>query len=108
MSPLASRRFWTLILDVLISTVTFVISTYGTSTAQTIAAFVIATYQPVFIYLINQYTKDDMATNAGLIASGDHPLQQANKAAIPPPAPRVFTPVDPGVESPMTQDAKQP
>ena len=89
MSPLTSRRFWVLILDVIISTGTFIVSTYGTQSAQTIAAFVIATYQPVFIFLIQQYTKDDMATNAGLIASGDHPLQVASYVAtlnLPAPA----------------------
>lgn len=84
MNPLQSRRFCTLLLDVLISTVIYAVSTYGTPQAQEFAKVIIAIYQPVFLWLIGNYTADDISTNKALISVGDHPIQVAARAAPAP------------------------
>jgi hypothetical protein len=72
-NPLKSRRFWTMMVDVLVSTVTYVISLYSTPQVQEIAKFMIVTYQPVAIFLIGAYTVDDTASNVAAIKAGTHP-----------------------------------
>jgi hypothetical protein len=72
-NPLKSRRFWTMMVDVLISTATYIISMYGTPQFQDAAKFVIVTYQPVAIFLIGAYTVDDTMSNVAAIKEGTHP-----------------------------------
>ena len=80
MSVLNSRRLWTLILDVIVSSVIYGVSHFGTPSTQEFAKFVIVTLQPVAIFLIGAYTVDDVkATTAQkevelhAITNGVHP-----------------------------------
>ena len=51
-----SRKFWLLILDIVLSTSAFVAARYLGEDAQEIVKFAVVTMQPVFIMLIGAYT----------------------------------------------------
>ena len=57
---LHSRKFWLLILDTIISTVTFVVGLYLDQKGQDLTKFFILTYQPVFIALITAVTVENV------------------------------------------------
>jgi hypothetical protein len=67
-----SRRFWTLLLDVVISLTLYFVGKYGVVAAEDVN-FLIITLQPVFVALIGAYTVDDMGaarTEQARIAAG--------------------------------------
>jgi hypothetical protein len=55
---LNSRRFVTLLFDVVVSSVMFVVATYAPAQQDLIKFFVVS-WQPVFIAVIGAYTIDD-------------------------------------------------
>lgn len=73
-NPLKSRRFWTLLIDVIVSTITFIVGLYFDPKTQDIIKFVIVTYQPIVALLIAAYTVDDVTTNVTAIKAGSHPV----------------------------------
>ena len=68
MSPfkllLQSRKFWLLILDVVISTVLFAVG-YFAPQAEEVVKFFVVTYQPVFVFLIVSIAVEDAAAKRG-------------------------------------------
>jgi len=73
MSPikllLQSRKFWLLILDVVVSTVLFGVAAYAPQ-YQEVVKFAVATYQPVFVFLIVSIAVEDAAAKR----AGDFPV----------------------------------
>ena len=57
---LKSRKFWLLVLDVVVSTVLFGVAAYAPQ-AQEVVKFAVATYQPVFVFLIVSIAIEDAA-----------------------------------------------
>ena len=51
-----SRKFWLLILDIVLSSAAFIGARYLAPEAEEIVKFVVLTLQPVFIMLIGAYT----------------------------------------------------
>ena len=72
MSPfqalLQSRKFWLLVLDVVISTVLLVVAQFAPQVEKVVVE-VIAIYQPVFVFLIVSIAVED----AALKRSGNFP-----------------------------------
>ena len=68
MSPfkllLSSRKFWLLILDVVVSTVLFGVAQFAPQ-AEEIVKFAVLTYQPVFVFLIVSIAVEDAAAKRG-------------------------------------------
>ena len=68
MSPfkllLSSRKFWLLILDVVVSTVLFGVAQFAPQ-AEEIVKFAVVTYQPVFVSLIVSIAVEDAAAKRG-------------------------------------------
>ena len=60
MALFQSRRFWTVIVDVVISLVTFFVAKYAAPALVEDVKFVIVTMQPIFILLIAAYTHEDV------------------------------------------------
>jgi hypothetical protein len=58
---LKSRRFWTLILDTVISLVSLVVSLQFSPDVQKLVQTVIIALQPVFVALIAAFTVEDVA-----------------------------------------------
>jgi len=59
---LRSRKFWVLILDVLVSTIIFIASRYTSISVQTDVKFFIGALQPVFLFVISAIAYEDGAT----------------------------------------------
>jgi hypothetical protein len=58
-----SSRFWTLILDVVVSITLFFVGKYAGAALED-TKFLIVTLQPVFVLLIGAYTAEDMAAKS--------------------------------------------
>jgi len=58
---LQSRRFWTALLDALISITLFVVSNYLSPQDQSTVKFIVLTLQPVILALIISYTTETVA-----------------------------------------------
>ena len=71
---LKSRKFWLLILDVVVSTVLFGVAAYAPQ-YQEVVKFAVATYQPVFVFLIVSIAVEDAAA----MKAGTHPSQWGAK-----------------------------
>jgi hypothetical protein len=58
---LKSRRFWLTLVDIVVSTITFIVSSYLNLDAKTIdlVKFMVVAWQPVIALLIIAYTVDD-------------------------------------------------
>ncbi len=59
-NPLKSRRFLTLLLDVIVSTVLWGVGQWAPQAGESVK-FLIVTWQPVFIFLIGAYAVEDYA-----------------------------------------------
>lgn len=74
-SLLHSRKFWLLIVDVVVSTLTLVLSRFLNPTDLDFALKLIAIYQPVFVTIITMVAVEDTAlTKAGISQSGQYPV----------------------------------
>jgi drug/metabolite transporter (DMT)-like permease len=68
-----SRRFWVVILDTVISIVSFVVAHYVADPNTTaMVTFLVGALQPVFVIVITAYTFDDVTA---LKATGKYPNQ---------------------------------
>jgi hypothetical protein len=56
-----SRRFWLTLLDLIISTVAYVLSTYASPDATKTVMWLITAWQPVIISIIIAYTVENAA-----------------------------------------------
>lgn len=56
-----SRRFWTLVLDFVISIVGFITAHYVSPSTAELIKFLVVTIQPIAIFLIGAYTVTDVA-----------------------------------------------
>lgn len=63
-SLVKSRKFWIMILDVVISLTTFFVTKYAGPEAQEIVKVVILAIQPVFLTLIGAIAYEDASLNA--------------------------------------------
>lgn len=57
---LISRKFWTLVLDVIVSTVLYFVGKYGSVSVFEDIKFLIAALQPVFVMLIASIAYEDV------------------------------------------------
>jgi hypothetical protein len=58
---LRSRKFWLLILDVVISTIAFFVGRFTNEQVQEMVNFLIVTWQPVFVTIIAAVAWEDAA-----------------------------------------------
>lgn len=68
---LKSRKFWTLMLDIIISTATYFVTKYAAPDVGNDILFLIGAYQPAVLLVINGITQEDTAA----YAAGAHPTQ---------------------------------
>ena len=68
-----SRKFWLLVLDIVIGTVMLIVSRYFQTETEFVLK-IIAIYQPLFIFIIGAIAVEDAASKAG----------SGNKGTIPP------------------------
>lgn len=58
-----SRKFWIMILDLVVSLTTFFFAKYASPDAQEITKFVILALQPVFLVVIGSIAAEDISLN---------------------------------------------
>jgi ABC-type transport system involved in cytochrome bd biosynthesis fused ATPase/permease subunit len=67
-----SRKFWLLVLDIVVSTITLLVSTYFQASGDFILKL-IAIYQPLFVFMITAICVEDAAAkSSGTFQSNDN------------------------------------
>jgi len=62
-----SRKFLTLVLDIVVSSLIFFIAKYNSPEALETVKFLILTYQPAVLFVINAWAQEDVAAiNSGV------------------------------------------
>ena len=67
-----SRKFWLLVLDIVVSTITLLVSTYFQASADFILKL-IAIYQPLFVFMITAICVEDAAAKRAGIFPPNQP-----------------------------------
>ena len=68
---LQSRKFWLLILDTIVSVLTYFVGKYVVGAEGKDIIFLVTALQPIFLMAINSITREDVAQ----LQAGTHPTQ---------------------------------